>query len=186
MLLHVLLGESTSTNHVHGFCRTVAHEAWPSAPPSSLLPSGDLDLWRRARLSFDVGGDEAAEGGDAGSTGSPALSSAARALLQHESGFKTSMIGTAHLNAFVCFAAASLSSLSFFSFCVGGVPVRLEALESSPALAMLLGPRGFRVFDPRELNMEDGPSVSAPVVDACRDPARPNRRRSSIPTTFFG
>lgn len=99
--------------------------------------------------------------------------------------FQYIMIGTAHLNAFVCLAAASFSSLSFFSFCAGGVPVRLEAPESSPALAMLLGPRGFRVLDPRGPNIEGGPSVGAPVVDGCRDPLRPNRRRSSRPTIFL-
>lgn len=61
-----------------------------------------------------------------------------------------------HLKAFVCLAAASFSSFSFFSFCAGGVPVRLEAPESSAALPKLGGTRGFRVLEPRGPNIVEG------------------------------
>ena len=63
------------------------------------------------------------------------------------------------------FFDVSLSSLSFLSFWAGGVPVRLDALESSPALPN----SGLRVFEPRAPeNMELGPNVWGAML-ACRD-----------------
>lgn len=62
-----------------GEMTTGDHEASPSVL-SSLFLRGDFDLCLSARLSLLVGGDEGLEGGEAASTGSPALSNPARAL----------------------------------------------------------------------------------------------------------
>jgi len=96
----------------------------------------------------------------------------------HPRGFRS------YLKAF-CFAA-SFSSFSFLSFCAGGVPVLLEAPESSPPFPMLLGPKVLRVFEPLAANIDVGPKTVLPCELACRDPALlPSLRRSSMPTVFF-
>ena len=61
-----------------------------------------------------------------------------------------------YLKVFILLAA-SFSSFSFFSFSAGGVPVRLDAPESSLFVAPI---PGLPVLDPRgPLNIELGPKV---------------------------
>ena len=87
--------------------------------------------------------------------------------------------GSSYLKELVPDFVLSSLSLSFFSFCAGGVLTRLEAPESC-ALDRL---SGFRVLDPLALaNIDVGPNV-CPAVLVCRTFCLlPSLLRSSIPT----
>lgn len=116
--------------------------------------------------AFDIIGEAEVDGGEAGCSVSMFASRLCHKLAhdQHEDCFQT------HLNALEC---------EVFSR-VGGVPVREEAPESSPARpSEPPGPRR-RPLLLRDENIEVGPSMTLPLEALLAEPLR--RRRSSIPT----
>ena len=117
-----------------GYCAIMRHEKLSSSHEvasvlanlrSASLFLGDLDRRRSAGCDFATGGD--VEGGDAGPSWD---SKPARALERDQKRVNDIAWDTSYLNVLVR-DAASFSSFSFFSFWAGGVPVLLEAAESS-------------------------------------------------------
>lgn len=77
-----------------------------------------------------------------------------------------------------------LISLSSF-FCAGGVPVRLGALESSPARPSIPRVLLLLLLDPLEPNIDVGWNEGGPEAAlVCLELDRPRRRKSSAPTVF--
>ncbi len=72
------------------------------------------------------------------------------------------------------------------SLSLGGVAVRDDAPDSSPALMFPPGPSVLRPLLLRELSSAEGPNDGMGPWLTCREPAdRPSFRRSSMPTVFF-